>query len=268
MKQPLALRLGLRTLAIGYLGLLIAVPVVVILVRTFGPGVRTWWQWVTTPAAISALNLTLLVIVLVVPLNLVFGVIAAMALARGRFPGRHLLQTVVDLPFAVSPVVAGVALIALWGVNGWFGWLPHHGIRIIYGLPGLVIATAFVTLPFVIREVEPVLREIGEEQEQAAATLGATRGQILRRITLPSIRWGLTYGTVLTVSRALGEYGAVLLVSSNLPGVSQTLTLLVHGRFVDDHNLYGAYAAATVLMGLALVTLLATTLLDLWRKQR
>ncbi len=268
MKQSRALRIGLRTLTVAYLGLLVAVPVAMILFRAFQPGLRTWWQWVTTPAAISALNLTLLIIVIVVPLNMVFGVITALALARGRFPGRSLLQTVVDLPFAVSPVVAGVAMIALWGINGWFAFLPENGIRIIYALPGMVLATSFVTLPFVVREVEPVLREIGTDQEQAAATLGANRFQIFWRITLPSIRWGLTYGTVLTISRALGEYGAVLLVSSNLPGVSQTLTLLVHARFVDDHNVYGAYAASTVLMGLALLTLLVTTLLDRWRKQR
>lgn len=268
LRQPRTLRYTLRTLALVYLGLLVAVPVLMILVRAFGPGLATWWSWVTTPASIAALNLTLLIIVLVVPLNAVFGVITALALARGRFPGRGLLQTVVDLPFAVSPVVAGVAMIALWGIHGWFGFLPGNGIRIIYALPGLVLATSFVTLPFVVREVEPVLREIGTDQEQAAATLGANRWQVFGRITLPAIRWGLTYGIVLTISRALGEYGAVLLVSSNLPGVSQTLTLLVHGRFVDDHNVYGAYAASTVLMGLALLTLLVTILLDLWKKHR
>lgn len=268
MRQTRTLRWSLRVLAVAYLGVLVAVPVGMILIRTFGAGLRTWWSWVTTPAAVSALNLTLLIIAIVIPLNIVFGVITALALARGRFPGKALLQTVVDLPFAVSPVVAGVAMIALWGVSGWFGWLPQHGIRIVYALPGMVLATAFVTMPFVVREVEPVIREIGRDQEQAAATLGAGRSQIFWRITLPGIRWGLTYGTVLTISRALGEYGAVLLVSSNLPGVSQTLTLLVHARFIEDHNLYGAYAASTVLMGLALLTLVATTLLDHWRKQR
>ncbi|SDB80369.1 sulfate transport system permease protein [Raineyella antarctica] len=268
MRQSRTLRLSLRALATVYLGLLVAVPVTMILVRALAPGLRTWWQWVTTPAAISALNLTLLIIAIVVPLNVVFGVITALALARGRFPGRAVLQTLVDLPFAVSPVVVGVAMIALWGTNGWFGWLPQHGIRVVYALPAMVLATSFVTMPFVVREVEPVLRELGTDQEQAAATLGASRFQVFSRITLPAIRWGLTYGVVLTISRALGEYGAVLLVSSNLPGVSQTLTLLVHGRFVDDHNVYGAYAASTVLMGLALVTLLVTTLLDHWKKQR
>lgn len=264
--SALLTRWGLRTLVVAYLAILVAVPVLMIVVRAFAPGLATWWGWVTTPAAISALNLTLLIVVIVVPLNVVFGVVTAMALARGRFPGRRLLQTLVDLPFAVSPVVVGVAMIALWGINGWFGFLPANGIRIIYALPGMVLATSFVTLPFVVREVEPVLREIGTEQEQAAATLGANRLQTFWRITLPAIRWALTYGTVLSVARALGEYGAVLMVSSNLPGVSQTLTLLVHGRFVDDQNVYGAYAASTVLMGLSLLTLLITALINRRRK--
>ena len=205
-----------------------------------------------TPAAISALNLSLLIVAIVVPLNVVFGVVTALALVRGRFRGRGLVQAVVDLPFAVSPIVVGVSLILLWGADGWFGGArATPGFRVIFGLPGMVIATIFVTLPFVVREVEPVLHEIGTEQEQAAATLGASGWQTFWRITLPAIRWGLTYGVVLTVARALGEFGAVIMVSSGFPGVSQTLTLLVHSRYIDDHNTYGAYAAATLLMGLA-----------------
>jgi sulfate transport system permease protein len=188
--------------------------------------------------------------------------VTALALVRGRFPGRGLVQAVVDLPFAVSPIVVGVSLILLWGANGWFGGLESLGFKVIFGLPGMVIATLFVTLPFVVREVEPVLHEIGEEQEQAAATLGASRWQTFWLITLPAIRWGLTYGVVLTVARSLGEFGAVIMVSSGFPGVSQTLTLLVHSRYIDDHNTFGAYSAATLLMGIALITLLLMTLLD------
>jgi sulfate transport system permease protein len=168
----------------------------------------------------------------------------------------------VDLPFAVSPVVVGVALIMLWGVDGWFGVVTDWGFRVIFALPGMVLATIFVTMPFVVREVEPVLHEIGDDQEQAAATLGASRWQIFWRITVPAIRWGLTYGVVLTVARALGEFGAVIMVSSGFPGVSQTLTLLVHERYINDHNDFGAYCAATLLMGLALITLLLMTLLE------
>jgi len=158
---------------------------------------------------------------------------------------------------------------ALWGASGWFGGLEGStGVKVIFGLPGMVLATLFVTLPFVVREVEPVLHEIGTEQEQAASTLGASGWQTFWRITLPAIRWGLTYGVVLTVARALGEFGAVIMVSSGFPGVSQTLTLLVHSRYIDDHNTYGAYAAATVLMGLAVATLLLMTLLDRKRSTR
>ena len=255
-------KLTLRFVALGYLIVLLAVPIVTILWRTFEPGFGVFWASIRTPAAISAFNLSLLIVAITVPINVVFGVVTALALVRGRFPGRRLLSGIVDLPFAVSPIVVGVSLIMLWGVHGWFGGLENAGIRVIFGLPGMVIATIFVTLPFVVREVEPVLHEIGTEQEQAAATLGASKWQTFARITLPAIRWGLTYGVVLTVARALGEFGAVIMVSSGFPGVSQTLTLLVHSRYIDDHNTHGAYAAATLLMFLALVTLLLMTVLD------
>ena len=261
-------QLSLRVVALGYLFALLAVPIGVILWRTFSPGLSEFIASVSTPAARSAINLSLLIVVIVVPLNVVFGVATALALVRGRFRGRGLLQAVVDLPFAVSPIVVGVALIMLWGAGGWFGALDKAGFTVIFGLPGMVIATIFVTLPFVVREVEPVLHEIGQEQEQAASTLGANRWQTFWRITLPAIRWGLTYGVVLTVARALGEFGAVIMVSSGFPGVSQTLTLLVHSRYIDDHNTYGAYAAATLLMGIALVVLLLMTVLDRKRSDR
>lgn len=268
MSSSLLTRLSLRAVALGYLLALLAIPIGVILWRTFGNGIADFVASVRTPAAISAFNLSLLIVAIVVPLNVVFGVVTALALVRGRFKGRGLLQVVVDLPFAVSPIVVGVALILLWGVHGWFGGLEGTGVKVIFGLPGMVIATLFVTLPFVVREVEPVLHEIGVEQEQAAATLGANARQTFWRITLPAIRWGLTYGIVLTVARALGEFGAVIMVSSGFPGVSQTLTLLVHSRYIDDHNTYGAYAAATLLMLIALVTLLLMTVLDRKRSDR
>ena len=242
--------------------MLLVVPIGVILTRTFENGIGPFLESITTPAAISALNLSLIIVAIVVPINVVFGVVTALALVRGRFPGRGVLQSVVDLPFAVSPVVVGVSLILLWGANGWFGGIESLGFKVIFGLPGMVIATIFVTLPFVVREVEPVLHEIGDEQEQAAATLGASGWQTFWRITLPAIRWGLTYGIVLTVARSLGEFGAVIMVSSGFPGVSQTLTLLVHSRYIDDHNTFGAYSAATLLMGIAIIVLLLMTLLD------
>ncbi len=268
MRVSRGTRLSLRVVALGYLVALIGLPVGVILWRALSPGLGTFFASISTPAAISALNLSLLIVAIVVPLNVIFGVATALALVRGRFRGRGLLQAVVDLPFAVSPIVVGVSLIMLWGVNGWFGALDRAGFQVIFGLPGMVIATLFVTLPFVVREVEPVLHEIGTEQEQAAATLGASSWQTFWRITLPAIRWGLTYGIVLTVARALGEFGAVIMVSSGFAGVSQTLTLLVHARYLDDHNTYGAYAAATLLMGIALLVLLLMTLLDRKRTDR
>jgi sulfate transport system permease protein len=256
-------RLSLRTIALLYVGILVAVPIILITYRTFEHGFGEFWASITTPAAISALSLSLLIVAIVVPVNVIFGIATALALVRGRFRGRGIVQAIVDLPFAVSPIVVGVSLILLWGVDGWFGFVEKDlGVKVIFALPGMILATIFVTLPFIVREVEPVLHEIGEEQEQAAATLGASRWQTFRRITLPAIRWGLTYGVVLTVARALGEFGAVIMVSSGISGRSQTLTLLVHSRYIDDRNVFGAYAASTLLMILALATLLLMTVLD------
>lgn len=262
MKLSAFTRISLRTVALAYLLILLVLPLVIILLRTFERGIGAFIDSITTPAAISAFQLSMLIVLIVVPLNVVFGVVTALALVRSKFPGRSLMQGIVDLPFAVSPVVVGVSLILLWGAGGWFGGLESLGFKVIFSLPGMVIATIFVTLPFVVREVEPVLHEIGDDQEQAAATLGASRWQTFWRITLPAIRWGLTYGVVLTVARALGEFGAVIMVSTALPGKSQTLTLLVHGRYINDHNSFGAYSAATLLMGMALVVLLLMTLLE------
>jgi sulfate transport system permease protein len=262
MTLTLRSRLALRTLALGYLLVLVLVPLGMILFRTFEDGFVAFWESVTTPASIAAISMSLTIVAIVVPLNVVFGLVTALALARGRFPGRGVVQAIVDLPFAVSPVIVGVSLVLLWGVNGWFAGVADAGFQVIFSLPGMVLATIFVTLPFVVREVEPVLHEIGDEQEQAAATLGASRWQTFWRITLPAIRWGLAYGVVLTVARSLGEFGALTVVAGGVPGESQTLTLLVHARYIDDHNTFGAYAAATVLMGLALVTLLVMTVLN------
>ncbi|HEY2834597.1 MAG TPA: sulfate ABC transporter permease subunit [Sporichthyaceae bacterium] len=268
MQQSTRSRIALRVIALGYLALLLAVPLAMIFYRTFERGLGAFLDQISTPACISAISLSLAIVAIVVPVNVVLGVVTALALARGRFPGKSILQAVVDLPFAVSPVVVGVSLTLLWGVHGWFGGLAGHGIHVIFSVPGMVIATIFVTLPFVVREVEPVLVEIGQEQEQAAATLGAPRAQILRRITLPAIRWGLAYGVVLTVARSLGEFGALTVVAGGVAGKSQTLTLLVHARYLDDRNTYGAYCAATVLMAMALLTLLLMVLVNRRRAVR
>jgi len=251
-----------RYVALLYVGILVIVPAGLILWRTFEPGIGAFFESISTPAAISALQLSLLVVAIVVPLNVIFGIPTALVLARNRFRGKAVLQSIIDLPFAVSPVVVGVALILLWGSAGVFGFVEHDfGLKIIFGFPGIVLASIFVTIPFVIREVEPVLHELGTEQEEAAATLGATAWQTFWRITLPSIRWGLTYGIVLTIARTLGEYGAVIMVSSNLPGTSQTLTLLVSDRH-DRGAEYGAYAVSALLMAVAVIVLVVQVVID------
>ena len=251
-----------RYAALGYILILVLVPVGLILWRTFTPGVGAFFASITTPAALSALQLSVLVVAIVVPLNVLFGVPTALVLARNKFRGKPALQAIIDLPFAVSPVVVGVALILLWGTAGIFGFVENNlGFKIIFGFPGIVLASIFVTVPFVIREVEPVLHELGTDQEQAAATLGSSWWQTFWRITLPSIRWGLTYGIVLTVARTLGEYGAVIMVSSNLPGASQTLTLLVSDRYNRGAE-YGAYAVSTLLMTVAVLVLVVQVVLD------
>jgi sulfate transport system permease protein len=250
-------RLGLRTLALAYLAALLFIPVGLVLYRTSEPGVGAVWDSVTTPAAISAFWLTIEVAAIAVPLNTVLGVVAALTLARARFRGKAVLDAIIDLPFAVSPVVVGLSLILVFGAGGWVQ-LPF---QVIFSLPGIVLATVFVSLPFVVREVTPVLREVGDDQEQAAATLGASRLQAFWRITLPSIRWGIAYGVVLSLARAIGEFGAVSVVSGKVAGETETLTLLVEKRF-QNFDLAGAYVASALLAVIALATLLALTLIN------
>jgi sulfate transport system permease protein len=254
----------LRTVALLYLALLLLLPLAVVFGRTFEHGLGTAWGWVTTPAAVSALWLTLLIAAIAVPLNTIFGVGCALVLVRSRARGRALLDALIDLPFVVSPVIVGLALILVYGQSGWFGnWFQQHGIRIIYAPAGMVLATVFVSLPFVVREVAPVLLEVGDEQEQAAATLGASSWQTFWRVTLPSIRWGLAYGVVLTTARALGEIGAVAVVSSNVAGSTLTLPLLVYQRDsqIGSQAISSAYAAATELIVLSLIVVVAMTVL-------
>jgi len=248
-------RLSLRFVALAYLAAILLVPVGVIAYKTFEPGFASVWASITTPAAIHAFWLTLQVTAIAVPLNAVLGVFTALALERGRMPGKKVVEAVIDLPFAISPVVIGLALVLLYGREGWFGdELAGAGVQVLFSFPGIVLATVFVTLPFVVREVAPVLREVGDEQEQAAATLGASTWTTFRLITLPAIRWGLVYGVVLSVARAIGEFGAVSVVSGKVAGETETLTLLVEKRF-NNFDLAGAYAASTLLAIIALVTL-------------
>ena len=248
----------LRFLALGYLALLLGIPVVLVFLNAFQDGVAAAWEAVTTPEAQHAFYLTFVMVAVAVPLNTIFGVLCALAIVRQRFRGRAVLNALVDLPFAVSPVVVGLALLLVYGRrDGWVGeWFAEQGIQIIFSVPGMILATMFVSLPFVVRETIPVLREIGTEQEQAAATLGAGAFQTFFRVTLPAIRWGVAYGVVLTTARALGEFGAVSVVSGKLQGQTETGTLLVE-RYFTSFNVTGAYAASVVLALLALATLLA-----------
>ena len=258
-------RYGLRFAALGYLTLLLVLPVGLVFFRTFEHGFGPFWNALTDPDFLHALWLTILIALIAVPLNTIFGIACALVLVRQEFRGKAVLNAFVDLPFALSPVVVGLALFLVYARTGWFGpWLSAQGIQIVFALPAMVLATIFVSLPFVVREVVPVLREIGTEQEEAAWTLGASPLSTFRRITLPAIRWGVTYGVVLTTARCLGEFGAVSVVSGNLIGKTQTLTLHVNNRF-QAFDLVGAYTASVVLAVLALMTLL---LMNLFRKEK
>jgi sulfate transport system permease protein len=256
-----ARKLGVRSVALGYLALLLLAPVAMIFYRTFEHGLGPVWSAVTAPNAQHSFWLSLEVVAIAVPMNTVFGVGMALLLERGRFWGKGLLAVLIDLPFAISPVVVGLALVLVYGRTGWFGnWLAGHGIQVIFSVPGMVLATAVVSLPFVARETIPVLRELGTDAEQAAETLGASPWQTFWRVTLPGIRWGVVYGVVLTTARALGEFGAVSIVSGRIEGQTQTLPLYVQDRF-ENFDSTGAYTAAVVLALLALATLLAMNLL-------
>jgi sulfate/thiosulfate transport system permease protein len=251
----------LRTMTCVYLLFLLILPIGLIGWRTFENGLQPVWAALTSEDFVSALKVTVEVAIWAVVLNTIFGIVTALVLTRTRFPGKRLLSALIDLPLAVSPVVVGLALILVYGkfapAGGWF---ERHGFQIIFAVPGMVLATVFVSLPLVVRAIVPVLEEMGEEQEQAAHTLGASRWTAFRRITLPGIRWALAYGIVLCLARALGEFGAVAVVSGSIVDQTQTMTLYVlqeHNNFDDT----GAYAASTVLALIAIVALLLTKLL-------
>ncbi len=250
----------LRFSALGYLALLLLIPLGMVFYRAFEHGFSAAWEAISSPDAVHALWLTVLVTLIAVPLNTVFGITCSLLIVRGHLRGKGVLNALVDLPLALSPIVVGLSLLILYGRGGWLGpWLNDHGIQVVFALPGLVLATVFVSLPFVVREVVPVLREIGTEQEQAASTLGASVLQIFRRVTLPAIRWGVVYGIVLTTARCLGEFGAVSVVSGNIEGKTETMTLYVENQY-QGFNTAGAYAASVVLALLSVVTLVAMTL--------
>jgi sulfate/thiosulfate transport system permease protein len=253
-------RLGLRVAALGYLALLLALPVALVFWRTFENGFDPVWQTLQDPGFLHALWLTVVIAAIAVPANAIFGVICAFVLVRQRFHGKRILNALIDLPFALSPVVVGLSLVLVYGRHGWLGeWFEANGIRVIFAVPGMVLATIFISLPFVVREVMPVLREVGKEQDEAAWTLGASPFATFWRVTLPAIRWGIAYGVVLTTARALGEFGAVSVVSGKIEGRTETLTLHVQNS-LENFDRVGAYTASVVLAFLAVLTLLAMNL--------
>ena len=261
-------RLALRGTALFYLAALLVFPVGLILFKAFEKGLGPVVDALTTPPAMHAFWLTLIVVGVAVPLNTIFGVVTSLLIVRTKMPGRRVMDALIDLPFAVSPVVIGLSLVLVYGNDGWLGGaLADSGFKIIFSTPGIILATVFVSLPFVVREVIPVLREIGTEQEEAAGTLGASPSQTYWRITLPAIRPAVAYGVVLTTARALGEYGAVSVVSGKLVGRTETATLLVENQF-QSFDLTGAYAAAIVLALMAVAVLIGMNLLDRNRRLR
>lgn len=261
--DPLWVQILLTLLAVGVIGVLIIVPVVHVFYQAFANGVGGYFSALFgDPDTLHSIYLTLIVAPMAVALNVVFGVAAAWALARFRFPGRTLLLTLIDLPFSVSPVVAGLVFVLLFGLQGYFGpWLHAHNIKIIFALPGLILATTFVTVPFVARELLPVMEAQGPDEELAAVSLGASGWQMFWRVTVPNIKWGLLYGVILCNARAMGEFGAVAVVSGHFAGQTDTVPLRVEKLF-QEFKLPASFALASLLTLLALVTLLIKVVLE------
>ncbi|MEB3216664.1 MAG: sulfate ABC transporter permease subunit CysW [Nostocales cyanobacterium 94392] len=252
----------LIAIALLYLSLVIYIPAVNVFFQAFKNGVEPFLENLTEPNFLHAAWLTLILALITVPVNTVFGLCAAWALTRGKIPGKAFILSVIDLPFSISPVVAGLMIVLLYGRNGWFGsWLIENDIQILFALPGMVLATAFVSMPFVVREVIPVLDEIGKDQEEAGKTLGANGWQIFWRVTIPNIRWGLLYGILLTNARAMGEFGAVSVISGNIGGLTQSLPLFIEDAY-KQYQTEAAFSAALILAMLALVTLVVKEILE------
>ena len=254
----------LIVLALAFLGVFLLLPLIVVFSEALKQGLGPFLDAVHTPDALAAIKLTLLIAAISVPLNMVFGVAASWAITKFQFPGKSLLITLIDLPFSVSPVVSGLIFVLLFGAQGWFGpWLAAHDLKIIFAVPGIVLATVFITFPFVARELIPLMMEQGKDDEEAAVSLGANGWQVFRHVTLPNIRWGLLYGVLLCNARAMGEFGAVSVVSGHIRGLTNTMPLHVEILY-NEYDFVGAFAVASLLALLALVTLVAKTILE-WR---
>ena len=261
--EPRATRAALIGIAVLFLGLFVVLPLVVVFVGALRTGFRIYLSSLRDPDALSALRVSMGVALIVVPLNLVLGVAAAWAVAKFQFRGKRILTTIIDIPFAVSPVIAGMAFMLLFGAQGWFGsWLAAHDIRIAFAVPGIVLATIFVTLPFIARELIPLMQEQGNEQEETALVLGASGWQTFVRVTLPNIKWGLLYGLILCNARAIGEFGAVSVISGHVRGVTNTLPLHVEALY-NEYNSAAAFAVASLLSLLAVLTLVLQKIVEL-----
>jgi sulfate/thiosulfate transport system permease protein len=263
-EEPAGIRLALIAIAVIFLGVFLVLPLAVVLTEAMRKGIDAYLEGIGSDDSLAAIRLTLTVAAIAVPLNTIFGLATAWAIAKFEFPGKSLLTTFVDLPFSVSPVISGLIYVLLFGANGWFGpFLEAHGIRVIFTVTGLVIATIFVTLPFVARELIPLMQEQGTDEEEAAVLLGASGWQTFFRVTLPNVKWALLYGVLLCNARAMGEFGAVSVVSGHIRGQTNTMPLQVEILY-NEYNFVGAFAVASLLAGLALVTLVLKTLLE-WR---
>jgi sulfate transport system permease protein len=266
-RDPAPLRWGLTLVALGFLGLFVALPLAEVFGQALEKGWQAYWGAIREPDALSAIRLTLLATAVAVACNLTFGIAAAWAIAKFQFRGKNALVTLIDLPFAVSPVIAGLIYVLVFGSQGWFGdWLDAHDIRIIFAVPGIVLATIFVTLPFVARELIPMMQSQGNDEEEAGLSLGAGGWQVLFRITLPNIKWSLLYGVILCTARAMGEFGAVSVVSGHIRGLTNTMPLHVEVLY-NEYNFTAAFAVASLLALLALVTLAAKSFLE-WKVRR
>lgn len=267
LSDPDWVRYALIVLTLSIIGLFLVLPLATVLLEAFAKGWSTYKASLTHSDALSAMRLTLLVALVTVPLTTVFGISAAWAIARFNFRGKNLLITLIDLPFSVSPVIAGLIYVLIFGAQGWLGpWLSEHDIKIVFAVPGIILATLFVTFPFVARELIPLMQEMGHEEEEAALSLGASGWKTFFRITLPNIKWGLLNGVLLCNARAMGEFGAVSVVSGHIRGLTNTLPLHVEVSY-NEYDFVGAFASASILAALAVVTLVVKTFLEWKLKQ-
>lgn len=265
LTDPDWLKYGLIAVALSFIFLFLCLPLGLVVFQAFSKGIVAFWSALSQPDTLASIQLTMLTALVTVPLNTVFGIVAAWAITRFEFKGKSFLTTLIDLPFSVSPVISGVIFVLLFGLQGVFGeWLSDHDFKIIFAVPGIILATLFVTFPFVARQLIPLMQEMGSEEEEAALSLGASGWQMFFQITLPNIKWALLYGVLLCNARAMGEFGAVSVVSGHIRGLTNTLPLHVEVSY-NDYDVVGAFASASILASLAIVTLILKTLLE-WKQ--